>query len=284
MSPAQPAFYPRAICLAIVAGLLAITAPSAGQDVNQLMSQCAGEHDETDDEMITACTTLIGLPPLDPRQRSLAYSYRAAGYQAKYDLDRALADANEAIRVDASSSRAFYRRGDVYKNLRQNELALKDFNEAIRLDPKVPVYFVDRSNIYLNLKQFDLAIRDLAEALRLDPKDDIQAIVNRCTVLTYKGDFDAAMADCRKGQQQHPNDYYALSQLGFLYFMMGKLDDSIASYEAAIAFPDVQGYDKAYCLYGRGLAKLKKGDKSGGEADLAAGKALYKDIALDFDL
>ena len=66
--------------------------------------------------------------------------------------------------------RAFYRRGDVYKNLHQDERALTDFNELIRLDPKVPVYFVDRSNIYLDLKQFDPAIRDLDEALRSIPR------------------------------------------------------------------------------------------------------------------
>ena len=32
-------------------------------------------------------------------------------------------------------------------------------------------------------------------------------------------------------------------------------------------------------LYGRGLAKLKSGDKAGGEADIAAAKAIKPDIA-----
>jgi tetratricopeptide (TPR) repeat protein len=286
MSPVQPAFYPRATCLGIVAGILAITAPCAAQDVNQLMSQCAGKHGETDDEMITACTTLVALPQLDTRQRSLAYSYRASGYQLKNELDRALADANEAIKVDASSSRAFYRRGDIYKNLHQNELALQDFNEAIRLDPKVPVYFVDRSNSYVNLKQFDLAIRDLDEALRLDPKDDINAISNRCNVFTLKGEFDAALSDCQKGMQMHPGEAYPLSQLGFLYYKWGKLDDSIASYDAALAAPDLASYDpydRAYPLYGRGLARVKKGDKAGGDADMATAVAIAKDIAFEFE-
>jgi tetratricopeptide (TPR) repeat protein len=286
MSSFQPAFYPRATCLGIVIGILAIAATTSAQDVNQLLSQCAGEHNETYDEIITACTTLVALPQLDSRQRSLAYSYRALGYQAKNELERALADANEAIRVDASSSRAFYRRGDVYKNLYQNELALQDFNEAIRLDPKVPVYFVDRSNIYVNLKQFDVAIRDLDEALRLDPNDEINAIVNRCNVLTFKGDFEAALADCQKGMHMHPGEAYPLSQLGFLYYRWDKLDDSIASYDAALAAPDLASYDpydRAYPLYGRGLAKLKKGDKAGADADMAAAIAMAKDIAFEFE-
>jgi len=282
----QPAPYLRAICPGIVAGILAIAAPAAAQDVEPLMSKCAGEHNETDDEMIAACTSLIALPQLDARQRSLAYSYRASGYQGKNDLERALADANEAIKVDASSSRAFYRRGDVYKNLHQDERALTDFNESIRLDPKVPVYFVDRSNIYLDLKQFDPAIRDLDEALRLDPADEINAMVNRCNVLTFKGDFDAALSDCRKAIQMHPRESYPLSGLGFLYYKWGKLDESIATYDAALAAPDWSSYDpyeRAYPLYGRGLAKSKKGDKAGGEADMAAAIAIAKSIAFDFE-
>jgi hypothetical protein len=35
-------------------------------------------------------------------------------------------------------------------------------------------------------------------------------------------------------------------------------------------------------LYGRGLAKLKKGDAAGGNADIAAAKAIKPDIAEDW--
>jgi tetratricopeptide (TPR) repeat protein len=272
-----------ALCRAAFAGIILLAVPAGAQDVGRLTGQCAGEHDETDDEILAACSTLIALPRLDAKQRSLAYSNRAYAYQGKDDLDRALADANEAIRLDPSFAPAFYRRGDIYKNRNEIDSALRDFTEAIRLDPKVPVFLVDRSNIHLAKREFDMAIRDLDEALRLDPKDEIEAIVNRCNVLTFKGDFDAALADCRNGLQQHPNDSYPQSRLAFLYFRMNKLDDSIAAYDAALAFPDLDSYGKAYSLYGRGLTKLKKGDKTGGEADMAAAKALAKYIAVDFE-
>jgi len=283
MFRAIPAPFRRAACLGIVAGIMILATPASAQDVDRLVSQCAGEHDETDDEIIAACTALIAMPQLDANQRSLAYSNRAFAYQRKDDLDRALADANEAIRLDPSSPRAFYRRGDIYKNRNENDSALRDFTEAIRLDPKVPVFFVDRSNIYLAKHEFDLAIRDLDEALRLDPNDEIEAIVNRCNVLTFKGDFDAALADCRKGIEQHPDDDYPQSRLAFLYFKMDKIDDSIATYDAALALPGLDAYSEAYLLYGRGLAKLKKGDQTGGEADMAAAKALSRYVTVEFE-
>jgi tetratricopeptide (TPR) repeat protein len=276
------AFRLSAICLAIIASSLVFPGSASAQTFDQQMSQCDGKNAETDDEIIKACTALIESGRLDPKQLSVAYAQRALGYQDK-DADRALADANEAIRIDPTSAKAFHRRGDIYKTTTQPDLALLDFEEAIRLDPKVPVYFVNRSNIYLEKHQYDFAVRDLDEALRLDPSDDIEAVINRCTILAFKGDLDAASADCQKGVRQHPNDDYALGRLGFVYFMMGKFEDSISAYDAALAVPDLGPAEKAYPLYGRGLAKLKRGDKTGGVADLSAAHALAHDVALYFE-
>jgi tetratricopeptide (TPR) repeat protein len=272
-------------CLAGLSVVPAIAAPANESSATQL-SQCAGEHDESAEQVIAACTALIGLGKGDTKELSRVYAYRALGYQRKGDLSRALADADQAIKLDATSAVAFHRRGDIRKGLRQDDLALADLGEAIRLDPKVPLYFVNRGNVYLDKHQYDLALHDLDEALRLDPKDEMEAIVNRCNVLTFKGDFPAAMADCQKALKQWPGDDYPLSRLGFLYFRMDKLDDSIRAYDAALAVPGLGSYDpydKAYPLYGRGLAKVKKGDKTGGEADRAAALALDKDIARDFE-
>jgi hypothetical protein len=56
------------------------------------------------------------------------------------------------------------------------------------------------------------------------------------------------------------------------------VDKAIADYDAALQL-DAK---RATALYGRGLAKAKKGDASG-EADIAAAKAIKPDIAKVFD-
>ena len=56
------------------------------------------------------------------------------------------------------------------------------------------------------------------------------------------------------------------------------LDDAVADYDEALKLNPKQ----AGSLYGRGLAKLKKGDAGGGEADIAAAKAIQADIAEEF--
>ena len=55
----------------------------------------------------------------------------------------------------------------------------------------------------------------------------------------------------------------------------GAFPQAIADYSAAIA----KDKQDAYSLYGRGVAKLKSGDIDGGNADMAAAKAIQPDIA-----
>jgi hypothetical protein len=53
-----------------------------------------------------------------------------------------------------------------------------------------------------------------------------------------------------------------------------RLDDAIVDFKAALEINS----KLASSLYGRGLAKLKKGDRVGAHADMAAAKAIQADI------
>ncbi len=59
---------------------------------------------------------------------------------------------------------------------------------------------------------------------------------------------------------------------------LGDVDQSILDYDAALDLNP----KFAAALYGRGLAKQKKGDRAGADADLTAAKALRPDIAEEF--
>jgi TPR repeat len=59
---------------------------------------------------------------------------------------------------------------------------------------------------------------------------------------------------------------------------MGQWDSAIDDYSSAL-----QSDPKlASSLYGRGLAKLKKGDTTGGDADIAAAKTIEVNIVEEF--
>jgi hypothetical protein len=59
---------------------------------------------------------------------------------------------------------------------------------------------------------------------------------------------------------------------------MGQIDSAISDYNAALRIEPKM----ASAMYGRGLARLKKGDAAGGNADLASAKNLQKTVADEF--
>ena len=65
---------------------------------------------------------------------------------------------------------------------------------------------------------------------------------------------------------------------GLTYLKMGQWDSAIDDYRSALRLDP----KLASSLYGRGLARLKKGDVTGGNAGIAAGKAIEANIAEDF--
>ena len=65
-------------------------------------------------------------------------------YEIKGAEDRAIADYNEAIRLDPKSLFAYNNRGNAYRAKGDNDHAITDYNEAIRLDPKYAFAYCGR--------------------------------------------------------------------------------------------------------------------------------------------
>jgi Lipoprotein NlpI, contains TPR repeats len=52
------------------------------------------------------------------------------------DLDRAIADFDQSLALDASNANDFNGRGVIYLDKKQYARAIEDFDQAIRLDPE----------------------------------------------------------------------------------------------------------------------------------------------------
>ena len=65
----------------------------------------------------------------------MAYDNRGLIWQEKGDLDKAIADYTEAIRLDPKYAMAYDSRGRRLGTKGDLDKAIADFNEAIRLDP-----------------------------------------------------------------------------------------------------------------------------------------------------
>jgi tetratricopeptide (TPR) repeat protein len=124
----------------------------------------------------------------------------------------------------------------------------------------------------------DRAIADYSEAIRLEPSN-ADYLDTRCwTRATAGRDLPQALADCDRALRLKPNYDAPLDSRGLVYLRLGRLDQSIADYDAVLKLVPTN----AFSLYGRSLAKLRKGDAAGGNADIAAAKAIQADIADQF--
>ena len=124
----------------------------------------------TGDETISACTTAINSGRWHGSELAWAHTNRGVAYRAKGDHDRAIADYDEAIRLDPKDAVAYSNRGIAYKDKGDYDRAIADYNEAIGLDPKNAVAYNNRGVAYNAKGDPDRAIADYNEAIRLDPK------------------------------------------------------------------------------------------------------------------
>ncbi len=85
------------------------------------------------------------------------------------NLDAAIRDYTEAIRIDPAFARAFNNRGIAFKTKDALDEAIRDFNEATRIDPTYADAFYNRGNTYQAKADWDTAIRDYTEAIRINP-------------------------------------------------------------------------------------------------------------------
>ena len=122
------------------------------------------------------------------------------------------AASNPVSPQDVAQSQACFDRAKVHWKQGQFDEAIADCNEALRLNPQSAETYIDRGVIYCDKGDLDHAIADSNEALRLDPKSSL-AYANRGKFYAAKGDFDHAIADTKKALELDPHNAAAQDNL-----------------------------------------------------------------------
>ena len=127
----------------------------------------------------------------DSKNTSL-YSGRADVWEHLGELDIAIADYNEAIRLSPDDGAAYGNRGSAWRAKGEYDKAIADYNEAVRLDPKYVTAYHNRGSALDRKGAYDKAIEDYNEAIRIDPKF-VHAYKNRGLTWRHKGEYDKAI-------------------------------------------------------------------------------------------
>jgi tetratricopeptide (TPR) repeat protein len=117
---------------------------------------------------IRACTEIIDALD-DGYVIDAAYLHRGIANRRKGNLDRAIADFNEAINLNPAFADAYFHRGTAYQAKGEYDRAIADFDQTIGLDPKDPEAYNCRGETYRDVGDYDRAIADFDRALEIDP-------------------------------------------------------------------------------------------------------------------
>jgi tetratricopeptide (TPR) repeat protein len=163
------------------------------------------------------------------------------------NVEQAIVDINEALRLDATNAAALSLR-DTIRVIRSSdallaeapEEALRLATDAIHIDPSRAKSYSQRASFFCDAKAYDQAIADLAEAIRLDP-GNAEYYRRRGRAWKRKGDSKRAKGDFNHGIrlateaiQKNPDDVPALASRARLFDTTGEYDRAIADYDEVL--------------------------------------------------
>lgn len=214
---------------------------------------------------------------LEPRE-ARHYKDRARARLGGGRAVLAMADLAEALRLNPADTDALTTRGALYLASKDEASARADFEAAKRHAPADDELQIRIGQTYNAVGHYDAAIKEYDGWLAANPKADAvpQVLNERCWSRALLGkQLEAALADCDAALKRGGRNSAFMDSRGLVLLRMGRLDEAIAQYDAALKLQPKQGWS----LYGRGVAKVRRGDKTGGEADIAAAKAARPGIA-----
>jgi tetratricopeptide (TPR) repeat protein len=210
---------------------LASNGPTAAQTYDQLRQWCYGN--STDDQCIQGCEAVIKSGKESVTNQATAFNFLGVALLANGQSDRALQNADQAIRLRPDYAGAFFTRGRVFNHKGQYDRAIQDFDQAIKLSPSNAGPFIARGDAFSNKNQYDRAIQDYDQAIKLNPNHP-GTFVGRGNAFSAKGQFDRAIQDFDQAIKLQPDNYRAFYNRGLFYVGRGQFDRAIQDYDQAI--------------------------------------------------
>lgn len=136
----------------------------------------------------------------------------------------------------------------------------------------------DRATLLVKLDRKEEARAQFAQLRAKAPRN--AGVLNQLCWEQVGANFDLeqAHADCTAALKLMPGTPPLIDSLALVLLRQGKLDETIARCSTALAKAPKQ----AASLYGRGIARLRKGDQAGSDTDIKGALAEDPFVASEF--
>lgn len=211
------------------------------------------------------------LPEAEAAAQADLYLQRAMAYLSSNTLEPALADCEQALRLDPNLSRAYLCRGLARQGLGDPGGALADFNRALELDPQMAKAYLNRGIAHLDLGNIEAALSDLSQAIALDPQD-ASAYSSRGRIHWLLGDPLAALRDYTAALERDPQNPQLYLNRGQLHAEREDWPAACEDFSQVLQWAARPGIPRGPELLvnahlRRGMARQRLGDWQGALAD-----------------
>ncbi|MCP4535583.1 MAG: tetratricopeptide repeat protein [Chloroflexi bacterium] len=163
---------------------------------------------------------------------------RGMDYYEQGDLEQAVVEFEEAIRLDPDYVEAHYNLGLVYADRGEFGAAIAEHEQAIELAPDLAEAHNGLGNAHYNLDRIDEALAAYHEAIRLDPSL-IDAYFNLGHAYAAIDQHADSLAAYLEANRLKPDDFEILHNIGVAYIKQGMPNEASIAWEQAVAInPD----------------------------------------------
>jgi tetratricopeptide (TPR) repeat protein len=196
----------------------------------------------------------------------VAFNNRGNYYKEKGEIQKALADFGEVLRIKPNNHDVFTNRGNLYFNANEIDKALADYEKVIEINPSdkesLGKAYNNRGSCKFRKNEVEAAFADYNKALELYPKYP-DAYLNRAVYFAVTNQHEKAASDFTEylsSKKENPQGY---NWRGISYNKIGKYTEALQDFNTAIEMKPNNGeyyYNRSVSYNGLGNAAQAQAD------------------------
>ncbi len=217
------------------------------------------------------------------RNITVAWNNRANFYRDRGDIQQALNDYSEVIRLAPEKSGAYNSRGKLYfnsSNRRDWPLAQKDYQKALSIEPHNAEYMTNLGAIYAKMDDRSNALRYFSDAIKSNP-DHAVAYLNRSIMYQQLNRPADALSDIQVYLRFNPYQSDLWYESGRLKRILRRPNEALNDFNKAIQYNANKGiyyYERSKAYYDMGNINNARTDIQNARQKGYQGEASYTEL------